>query len=112
MVFLDTNGYLPEVVTHVCDNPSCVNPAHLQAGTWQSNMDDKYARKRAVQVSRGRHGAAKLNEYTVQWIRSSALPGNVVAEWAGVSRAQVSRIRLRQNWTEELATDNPKSYTC
>ena len=106
MAFLDANGYLPPLVTHICDNPPCVNPAHLEAGTCQSNMDDKYARGRAVQVSGARHGMAKLNEYAVQWIRSSALPGTVVAEWAEVSRSQVSRIRLRQCWTEELASDS------
>lgn len=42
------NGTLPKasVVRHTCDNPPCVNPAHLLAGTQKENMADRKARKR------------------------------------------------------------------
>lgn len=45
------NGRLPEpdeVVRHRCDNPPCVNPAHLQIGTQAENVADMVWRERAA----------------------------------------------------------------
>jgi predicted XRE-type DNA-binding protein len=73
-----------------------VNPVHLVAGTWQSNMDDKIARGRQL---RGESMTqSKLTEDVVLWIRASKLPDKVVAEWAGVDASNVSYIRNRKTW--------------
>ena len=40
-------GYMPAVVRHTCDNPPCVNPAHLIAGSQLENIHDAIERGRA-----------------------------------------------------------------
>lgn len=46
-------GPIPEgrMVRHLCDNPRCMNPDHLELGDHQQNMDDMN--------SKGRNGYAK-----------------------------------------------------
>lgn len=39
-IFIHINGYVPEVVMHTCDNPSCVRPSHLIGGTRKDNQID------------------------------------------------------------------------
>lgn len=48
------NGSIPEglMVLHKCDNPRCVNPEHLYAGTAKQNSQDA--------VRRGRHSPGKV----------------------------------------------------
>lgn len=54
--------WLPEVVTHTCDNPICQNPAHLRAGTPTTNRRE-WSQRRTTPGSplrdlRGAHGRA------------------------------------------------------
>ena len=41
-------GEVPKgrVVMHLCDNPACVRPAHLMAGTQYDNLHDAYRKGR------------------------------------------------------------------
>lgn len=51
-VFFLLHGYLPEVVMHTCDNPPCINPAHLRAGTKKTNSQDSVNKGRFNQSKR------------------------------------------------------------
>ena len=46
-------GEIPEGhhILHSCDNPPCVNPAHLRSGTRKDNMQDALKRGRHFQAN-------------------------------------------------------------
>jgi Autographiviridae endonuclease len=84
-------------VLHRCDNPRCVNIAHLFLGTQRDNMHDMIAKGR--DGFRGeRHGAAKLTEAIVREIRTSPDTGRALAKRFGVPFQTISNVRRRKSW--------------
>lgn len=60
---------LSHEICHKCDNPCCINPDHLFAGTRQDNVDDRERKGRNV-VPRGENnGRAKLTAHDVRAAR-------------------------------------------
>lgn len=86
-VFYAEYGYLPEVVMHTCDNPRCINPSHLMAGTHKSNAEDK------VNKGRWRGGRPRLPESLRQAVLQSEGSQTEVAKRFNISQITVSRIR-------------------
>lgn len=86
-------------VLHSCDNPPCVNIAHLSLGTHADNSAEKVARGRhvcgyAVRMRRGApHPSAKLTDEQVAEIRDSSERGVVLAKKHGLSPNYVYAIR-------------------
>lgn len=84
------------VCRHTCDNPACVNPAHLMLGLQLDNIRDALERKR-VHVGTKRWGA-KLTEVQVREIRTATGDSETVAQQYGVARATVRAIRNGTRW--------------
>ena len=89
-------------VLHRCDNPSCINPAHLFLGTIQDNNKDKTnkGRAKANRMPGETHPSSKLsNEQVIQiyeWGRT--MPSKWVAEWCDVSVGLINDIRAGRRW--------------
>lgn len=85
-----------QVVMHACDNPRCVNPAHLSIGTQHDNILDS--------VRKGRYncfGRQKLNAEQVRQIRALSAAGHLqkdIAKQFGIARNTVSGIVNRKTW--------------
>lgn len=99
------NGmYYPErkeLVTHRCDNPSCVNPDHLVLGTTQSNTQEAVDRGLLINVKGEKHGRAKLTVAKVKQIKKLISEGwndNRLGKKFGVSGATIFCIRIGRNW--------------
>jgi hypothetical protein len=87
----------PEIfVCHRCDNPPCVNPAHLFAGTIQDNNADKMAKGRNVARRGADNGMARIPTADVLAIRELAAAGGLtyveIGRRFGTSGTHVGRI--------------------
>lgn len=91
-------------VCHRCDNPGCVNPAHLFLGTAADNADDRGAKGRSAKGSK--IGTALLRDAVVLQIRAAEGTQKEIAARFGTSRSNVSLIkrRVRWGWLNELET--------
>ncbi len=81
-------------VCHSCDNPGCVNPAHLWAGSLQDNKDDCVQKKRVA--FGGAHANTRLSAEAVRSIRMEWVPGtrslSRLGRKYGVSHVQIRNI--------------------
>lgn len=100
-----------QLVCHSCDNPRCVNPAHLWLGSPKDNTQDMIKKGRRVQDPRcgdvlknggaagSKNNMARLTEEQVLAIRAAKASGQALADQYGVSRGQIYKIRCGLAWT-------------
>lgn len=89
-------------ICHKCDNPCCINPDHLFAGTRQENVDDRERKGRNI-VPRGEsNGRAKLTANDVYNARNErSLKGTsyqALAEKYGVAKRTIMDAVKGVNW--------------
>lgn len=94
-------GPIPDgmFVCHRCDNPSCVNPAHLFLGTHTDNMRDMVSKQRYSKRSQSgpNNGNAKLDDADYKLVVGLSCLGSrekCLADWFGVSVSTISRVKL------------------
>lgn len=97
--YMLTNGIIPEglVIMHHCDNPLCVNPAHLSAVTQYENCQDQVAKGRQNQGET--HGISKLNDDLVMQIRESTKPDSEWAEELSLHVSTIYNARTGKRWS-------------
>lgn len=102
-IYTRTYGPIPEgrEMCHTCDNPPCVNLAHIYAGTHAENMRDMAERtiRKSWSLSGKTKPWAKLNESTVMAIYDAAGKQRDVAKMFGVCQRTVSKIKRKIEWS-------------
>lgn len=89
-------------VLHSCDNPPCVNPRHLSAGTRSDNMRDKVRKGRDNRSQGEAHYHTKLSAADVAEIRRlhdvERLTIRKIAALYGMSVGGIKKIAYRSSW--------------
>lgn len=87
-------------ICHDCDDPRCVNPAHLYAGTDQTNADDRARRNRQAKGSG--NGRSKLSESDIPTIRmlsaERGLSNREISDRYGIDPAAIRSIVIGKTW--------------
>jgi hypothetical protein len=89
------------VICHTCDNPPCVNPAHLFLGTQSDNAYDSVIKGRANRARGTAHPSARLTEADVRYIRAAPIYRGLIRDLAAdfrVSTTTIRNIRSGNHW--------------
>ena len=88
-----------QVVRHRCDNPPCVNPAHLVVGTKGDNQRDMQERGRSTRGERS--GVHRRSEASIDYLHllaSRGMPHEGIADLTGLRQGYISKIISGSLW--------------
>jgi len=102
------HGAIPDgaVIMHSCDNPACINIAHLSSGTQADNIRDMHKKGRAKYLTGEDNPKSKLTATQVEEIRKRYKSkhrkdgASAMAREFGVHRATISSIINGENWSQ------------
>lgn len=106
------NGEIPDgmEICHKCDNPCCINPDHLFAGTRQDNIDDRERKGRNIVFYGEEQPCAKLTKKIVKSARQErAQKGTTyqkLADRYGVNKSTMMNAIKGETW--KCVTYNPE----
>ncbi len=90
-------------VCHRCDNPKCVNPAHLFLGSQQDNHRDMVSKGRIADKRGEKHHLVKLTEQQVREIRTRYAEGGITQKELsyeyGVRSEHINKLIHRKCWS-------------
>lgn len=95
-----------QVVIHICNNPSCVNPNHLKVTTQAENIQQAFREERKsasiISMPGEKNPNVVLTEDMVRKIRNAYAAGGVthrqLAFLVGVNRTAITKIINKQIW--------------
>jgi hypothetical protein len=92
-----------DYVLHSCDNPSCVNPLHLRAGTQSSNIKEACDKGRKIPPTffGEDNPKSKLTIEKVKFIRANPQLGHKeIANMFGLSPNCIRGVRIGRTWKD------------
>ena len=104
LVYEMHNGPIPKgmVVMHKCDNPACVNLAHLRLGTPRDNNIDRDNKGRHISLKGEAHGMAKNCVTGIKKIRAlqkkHTIERNALAKKLGIAATTISDVMNGRTW--------------
>lgn len=94
-------GEIPDgaVVMHTCDNPLCIRPEHLRAGTHSDNARDAF--------DKGRRG--KLSATALKSIQTGGQSDAELGRQFGVTRQCIRAARIGRNWSQSAHAETRRA---
>lgn len=97
--FYLANEFYPPSVLHDCDNPVCVNPAHLSSGTHQDNMRDRHQKGRDAKGENNGNVVLTIEKVkTIKELLNKNVPVKEIADLFNVAATTIHGIKQNRNW--------------